>query len=257
MQLTTFADNSIRSKSTCMKQLIGAALFLTTCNCYSQDIGFARKMVDTLSSPTFWGRGYTNNGMKKAGLFLAEQFRNLGLEPLARNYQQSFTYPVNTFPGKMELSINGSVMIPGKDFIVSPESKGAKAVGRLEQADSTQYINREHKVLIKIADKLTWSVAPQEAGYTMILVDKKTMPAGASEFKINIENEFEKSFNAFNVAGMVKGTKNPDSVIMITAHFDHLGGMGKGTYFPGANDNASGLALLLNLARYYAAHPAP
>ena len=240
-----------------MKQLIGAALFLTTCNCYSQDIGFARKMVDTLSSPTFWGRGYTNNGMKKAGLFLAEQFRNFGLEPLARNYQQSFTYPVNTFPGKMELSINGSVMIPGKDFIVSPESKGAKAVGQLEQADSTQYINREHKVLIKIADKLTWSVAPQEAGYTMILVDKKTMPAGASEFKINIENEFEKSFNAFNVAGMVKGTKNPDSVIMITAHFDHLGGMGKGTYFPGANDNASGLALLLNLARYYAAHPAP
>lgn len=32
--------------------------------------------------------------------------------------------------------------------------------------------------------------------------------------------------------------------------------MGSDTYFPGANDNASGVALLLNLAKYYAANPA-
>ena len=240
-----------------MKQLVCAALLFSTFNSYSQDLGFARKIVDTLSSPIFWGRGYTNDGMKKAGLFLAEQFRSFGLEPLASNYQQPFTYPVNTFPGKMELSINGKMMVPGKDFIVSPESRGVKANGRLEQADSIQYINRENKVIIKVADKLTWSVAPEEVGFTIIIVDKKSMPAAASDFKVNIENEFEKNFKAFNVAGMVRGTKKPDSVIMITAHFDHLGGMGKETYFPGANDNASGLALLLNLARYYAAHPAP
>ena len=33
--------------------------------------------------------------------------------------------------------------------------------------------------------------------------------------------------------------------------------MGKDTYFPGANDNASGISLLLNLAHYYAANPQP
>jgi Zn-dependent M28 family amino/carboxypeptidase len=33
--------------------------------------------------------------------------------------------------------------------------------------------------------------------------------------------------------------------------------MGKDTYFPGANDNASGVSLLLNLAHYYASHPQP
>ena len=33
--------------------------------------------------------------------------------------------------------------------------------------------------------------------------------------------------------------------------------MGSETYFPGANDNASGISLLLNLARYYGAHPQP
>ena len=39
-------------------------------NAFSQDIAFARKMVDTLTSPYFWGRGYTNDGMKKAAEFL-------------------------------------------------------------------------------------------------------------------------------------------------------------------------------------------
>jgi Zn-dependent M28 family amino/carboxypeptidase len=31
--------------------------------------------------------------------------------------------------------------------------------------------------------------------------------------------------------------------------------MGKEAWFPGANDNASGVSVLLNLAKYYAAHP--
>ncbi|WP_235207325.1 M28 family metallopeptidase [Pedobacter sp. V48] len=45
--------------------------------------------------------------------------------------------------------------------------------------------------------------------------------------------------------------------MVITAHYDHLGGMGNKTYFPGANDNASGISFLLSLAKYYAANPQP
>jgi Zn-dependent M28 family amino/carboxypeptidase len=33
--------------------------------------------------------------------------------------------------------------------------------------------------------------------------------------------------------------------------------MGNKTYFPGANDNASGISFLLSLAKYYAANPQP
>ena len=50
---------------------------------------------------------------------------------------------------------------------------------------------------------------------------------------------------------MVKGITNPDSFIVFSAHYDHLGRMGRGTYFPGANDNASGVSMLLNLAKHY------
>ncbi len=49
----------------------------------------------------------------------------------------------------------------------------------------------------------------------------------------------------------IKGTAIPDSFLVFSAHYDHLGQMGKDIYFPGANDNASGTSMLLNLAKYY------
>ena len=33
--------------------------------------------------------------------------------------------------------------------------------------------------------------------------------------------------------------------------------MGSKTYFPGANDNASGVTQVLTMAKYYATHPQP
>ena len=225
---------------------------------FAQDREFGKQMVDTLTSPGFWGRGYTNNGMSKAAAFLADQYKTFGLIPMkGSSYLQEFSYPVNTFPGKMELSINNKQLRPGKDFIVSPESRGVKGKGELQQVDSVQFVNRELRLMLKLEDKLTWSVATEAADYTRILVDKKSIDAQPGEIKVAVENKVVPNFKAANICGIVKGTSKPDSVILITAHYDHLGGMGNTVYFPGANDNASGVALLLNLARYYAKNPAP
>lgn len=239
-----------------MRLLFTAALFFMYSHATAQQIAFGKTMVDTLTSPYFWGRGYTNDGMKKAADFLAGEFKSYGLQTLdSKSYQQSFTYPVNTFPGKMEVAVNGNALTPGKDFIVSAESKGNKAAGKLEVLDSIQFINRKEMVVIKLENKLTMTVAQEEAPYTLILVDKKAVTGNPENFKVNIENKFIKKFEAANVCAFVKGTAQPDSFIFITAHYDHLGGLGKDTYFPGANDNASGISLLLNLAQYYAKNP--
>ncbi len=238
-----------------MRRLLVLLLLICSSMAFSQNISFGKKMVDTLTSPYFWGRGYTNDGMKKAADFLSNEFKSYGLEPVGKNYLQQFSYPVNTFPGKMEVTVNGEELVPGKDFIVSPEAKGVKGSGDLNQLDSIQFINRKEMVIIKMQDKLTWSVAPEAADYSLILVDKKALDKSPASFKVNIDNKFINNFKAANVCGLVKGTVKPDSIIFITAHYDHLGGMGKDTYFPGANDNASGISLLLNLAQYYAKHP--
>ncbi|OGR66360.1 MAG: hypothetical protein A2X30_10580 [Elusimicrobia bacterium GWB2_63_16] len=57
-----------------------------------------------------------------------------------------------------------------------------------------------------------------------------------------------------NIVGMIKGTSRPDEYVVLCAHYDHLPQAG-GETFPGADDNASGVALLLELARHYAAAP--
>lgn len=57
-----------------------------------------------------------------------------------------------------------------------------------------------------------------------------------------------------NIVGMLKGTSRPDEYVLLSAHYDHLP-QADGETFPGADDNASGVALLLELARHYAVHP--
>lgn len=55
-----------------------------------------------------------------------------------------------------------------------------------------------------------------------------------------------------NVIGYVRGREEPDQFIVVTAHYDHLGNRG-GTIYPGADDNASGTAGLMEIARQVAA----
>jgi len=224
----------------------------------AQDSLFARKLVDTLTSPYFWGRGYTHDGVHKAAAFIATQFKSYGVKPMdGKSYLQEFSYPVNIFPGKMNVVINGVKLIPGKEFIVSPDSKGVTGEGKLEQTDSTHFVDRKNRVIVSLEDKLTWSVEGKALDFTLIQVDKKAFTQMPATLKVAIENKVVPDFKTANVCGVVKGTVKPDSIIVITAHYDHLGGMGSDTYFPGANDNASGLTQLLSLAKYYAANPQP
>ena len=69
---------------------------------------------------------------------------------------------------------------------------------------------------------------------------------------LRVDAKLEQKYQTQNVVGYVPGQIHPDSFLVVTAHYDHLGTMGRRTYFPGANDNASGTAMLLELAAYYA-----
>ncbi len=223
----------------------------------------SRQIVEELSSAKYWGRGYTNNGMEKAAGYIADQFQAYGLLPMAKkkpgtakDFYQQFTYDANSFPGDMKLLINGQSLKPGVDFIVAPNSASANGKGSLQQVDSVTFINVENKIVVSLVDKLTWSASGQVAPYAVVQVAKKSINGSLPQnVEAEIENKLIKKFEASNICGYVQGTTQPDSFLFITAHYDHLGGMGKDTYFPGANDNASGIALLLQLAQYYAAHP--
>jgi hypothetical protein len=69
------------------------------------------------------------------------------------------------------------------------------------------------------------------------------------------DRPFVKTFDgARNVIGYVNGAGRAAGVIVVSAHFDHLG-IRDGALHPGADDNASGTAALLAIAAYVAQHP--
>lgn len=239
-----------------MKKILILPLFLLTINCVAQDLMYARKTLKTLSSSDFWGRGYTKNGMGKAADFIQSEFKSFGLTPMdGLDFKQQFMFSVNTFPGKMKVNIDGKKLVPGKDFIIQQASVGVKAKASLVQKDSVDFINAANKIIVTLEDKLTWSVAQKVNDYTQLLIKKSSLTDVPKEINVDVENTFVPDFRAANICAVVKGTLKPDSVILITAHYDHLGGMGKYTYFPGANDNGSGISFLLSLAKYYAKNP--
>lgn len=224
----------------------------------AQDLPATQNIVARLTSKSMWGRGYTKQGVSMAADFIVNQFTTYGLKPMDGKYfKQVFSFSVNTFPGVMTVKINDRELVPGKEFIVMPESAGKKAKGTLQQKDSITFIDPDQRLIVQLKDKLTWSVAQQQEDYTGILVNKKVVQGNPKTIEVSIENTFIEKFSSANICAVVKGTVKPDSLLVISAHYDHLGGMGNETYFPGANDNASGVAFLLTLARYYAAHPQP
>lgn len=264
---------------------------------YAQDIAYAKEVIKKLCSSEMKGRGYVGTGDRLAADYLAAEFERLSVRKFSKSYFQKYTTPVNTFPGKLSLKINGHELIPGKDFLIEPGSAGVSGVFKtvsisaeellkdevwtskvktaagkfvvIEAFDKKVFSSDQQKkiaelvnflkysnghpaagTLVLSTDKLTWSGSTEllsKPSFTVLASEKTT---SISSVEANAENKFIKNYETQNVAGFIEGERT-DSMLVFTAHYDHLGMMGEDTYFPGANDNASGVAFLLNLVKHY------
>lgn len=64
---------------------------------------------------------------------------------------------------------------------------------------------------------------------------------------------YRADYAAANVIGRIPGHEPRARLLAITAHYDHLG-FRDGVLYPGADDNASGIAVLLAAARHFSAN---
>lgn len=263
-------------------KLLFTAIFLFAVSIATAQSGITH--LRKLSSPQFHGRGYYKKGDHKAAVYIRDEFRRLGLSPVNGSYFQDFSFPVNTFPGKMKVAAGQKTLIPGRDYIVSPACPSVKGTFQIQQLQSLQQtfdpsgIADDFLLVDKSAfpdslqtvvdsilrnpppfkgvvvlepKKLTWSVATKVAGQVVIRVLKNNWPIASKTITLDIRNEFIEAYQTQNVMAMIPGSSNPDSFIVFTAHYDHLGRMGKKALFAGANDNASGTSMILDLAAYY------
>jgi aminopeptidase YwaD len=112
--------------------------------------------------------------------------------------------------------------------------------------------------VIELVDtKFTWSVSQEQSRFAVLQVQSNAVDASLDEwiFSIRVDAKLV-DHTARNVIAYVPAKKKSKKYFVFSAHYDHLGQMGQETYFPGGNDNASGTALLLEMARYYVKNPA-
>ena len=272
------------------KVLLFLLLALAVAPAGAQDLAHYKKVVKELSSSKYQGRGYARGGANKAGAYLEKEYRKAGVDAFTR---QHFTLDINTFPGKMKLSVDGRKMVAGTDFTVREYCPAAKGTYNLYFIDTLNYDSAkifadlekpEYKDAYIVCDfwftykhsadfkKLQSADGAPNAGliltwdeplkfykaYGEKVIDKpviwllsKQIPKGSRTVTVDIENKFYKDYRCFNVIAHVDGASH-DSCYVFTAHYDHLGNLGRKVYYPGANDNASGTATLVTLAAYYA-----
>ena len=272
-------------------------------NLYSQNLDYAKSIVNTLASEDYMGRGYTKKADLKAANFIKDEFRRYGIQPINSEYFRYFNLDVNTFPGKMEISLNGQKLRPGIDYLTDPSSpslKGSFEVIRIRRQDlnkpdvlseilmatagkalmidmndTVKFSPSESEKISKLVDaikydpelknpltiilsdkKLTWGISGRQAKKAVVTLHSGELnPDDISFIEVDIKARLQRNYKTQNVIGIIPGKTVPDSFLVVTAHYDHLGIMGKETCFTGANDNASGIAMLLNLAKYFAENP--
>lgn len=68
--------------------------------------------------------------------------------------------------------------------------------------------------------------------------------------RIKVETEYSPNAKTKNVAALIEGTdpKLKEEFVILGAHLDHVGEQAGEIYFPGANDNASGSAAVMEIA---------
>ena len=110
--------------------------------------------------------------------------------------------------------------------------------------------------VVGVDEMSAWTVGMgyHKSQYASIYVKKELMGAKKNTMKISYTNE-ARQHHARNVCALIPGTGPSDSMVVLTAHYDHLGMMGDEVMFPGCHDNASGTAAVLDLANYFRQHP--
>ena len=272
-----------------MKKLLIIFFSLAAIELNAQDLPHFKRVVKELSSARYQGRGYARGGANKAGKYLEKEFRKAGVDEVTL---QPFTIDINTFPGAMEMWADGKKLRAGVDFSMREYSPGVKGEFTVYHVDTLNFngdalladlakpenasclvccdfwFTYKHREVFSKLQKagecpnagllFTWA-APIKffKAYGEKVVDKPIIWVtpeaieNVKSVKVNVENEFLNDYELFNVISKVEGRRH-DSCYVFTAHYDHLGNLGRKVYYPGANDNASGTAAVVTLAEHYA-----
>ena len=256
----------------------------------AQDLAQYKKIVKELSSSKYQGRGYAKDGANKAGKYLEKEYRKAGAHAVTRQHftldintfagamklsvdgrkmVPGTDFTVREFcPG-----VHGTYPVYYIDTLNYDSGKIFADLAKPEYKDAFvvcdfwfTYKHRADFQKLQSADGapnagliLTWdeplkfykAYGEKVNPKPVLWILSKQISRASKSVTVDIDNKFLQGYRCFNVIASVEGARH-DSCYVFTAHYDHLGNLGRKVFYPGANDNASGTAALVTLAAHYA-----
>lgn len=270
-----------------MKARVSIFLFFSTIlfQAQAQYVDYGRMLIDSLSSEAFAGRAYVSGGDSIAAEFIQRQC----LQYTSKVYIQTFELSAYSLTGENLVQTNNHRFRPGADYLFksdsktvddsllilkidsltryttltdlettfSPPSNYALVIDTFGMIDKTIFENLQEEeaaesfgAVVELTHKLPPYVPAAEPSKSSYLYLLESEACHLSDTLIvQTEALYQPQHRSQNIMAHLPGKS--DTAIVFSAHYDHVGIMGDSTYFPGANDNASGVAAVLNLLRYF------
>ena len=217
-------------------------------------IQFLRGEVERLCR--YDGRGFAGKGYQKAAQYLRRRFEKMGFAVEVDTFRHTVRYVE-----KAHIRPKGApTWQVGVDFWPHPGSPAVKGTYEVDtvphqgkfwllpetlslRAAAQEALNRGVIGLLRPVKKVTATYG--DVPLPFVLIETTRQVEAGNCLKVSIQTRHAEMEN-YNVIARKVGQQ--DSFWLVGAHYDHLGRIGR-TVFWGANDNASGVAFLLLLAK--------
>jgi Zn-dependent M28 family amino/carboxypeptidase len=134
----------------------------------------------------------------------------------------------------------------GEQFSLPPDPNGPKPAGMVG------WLTRDAAAKVLALGGLDYDSLKEQAGHRGF----KAVPTGV---KANGHLAASvRQVNTRNVVGLLPGAQRPDEVVTVSSHYDHFGvgeAINGDSIYNGAADNASGVALMAEVARAFTSGP--
>ena len=240
------------------------------------------RIIKTLSSDEMQGRTINSSGIDRAANFIAAEFESMGLQQLdgVDFFKQTFTIKSASI-AKTSLIINDTLIPHSSCFMqlsddsivwIGQNNPEVRFIGKeddfrritgeaLESAsDLLLIVSNDHKNLFKryyshfSQPKMFLDENKNKANVVFVLADVEKVET----LKVEATRILE-PIQLTNLIGVIEG-KRPDEMVLFSAHYDHLGigqSVGGDSIYNGANDDASGVTAVIELARYFQSQAKP
>ncbi|MDD3716765.1 MAG: M28 family peptidase [Candidatus Marinimicrobia bacterium] len=262
-------------KSPILRKLYLLMLLSSVCTVAAENLREdLQQDIRYLSSEKCRGRSYAAGGIFHAERYIVRQLKDCGI----RVFRQTVPYTINVTLETPLCVLNGDTLRPGYDFIPHPYSAsfhghfcpenmeiyGEDTLKILQDSLDLFSVSAVRRHIMQTRDGQKRSALllfPEEdilqskqdkRYYTAALQIRASLLEESPKELVVAHRSAYKKLRSHNIIALIPGSS--DSLIMLTAHYDHMGDLGT-IYYPGANDNASGTAVLMALARHYAEDP--